>query len=170
VPALVCCCAEYLPFKAASFDAAVIASTFEFLRSPEEALLELKRSLDDEGVCLINTVNRYSLAKNPYAHLWGVGFLPKRWQVAYVRKRRDASFENITLFSYLQLKHTAEKSFDEVDIALADISESTLATLPARTRMLVGVYRTLKSLPVVKQLLKWVSPEWDVFLGRPKSS
>jgi len=46
VPALVCCCAEYLPFKPELFDAAVIASTFEFLRSPEEALIELKRTLD----------------------------------------------------------------------------------------------------------------------------
>jgi len=169
-PALVCCCAEYLPFKAQSFDAAVIASTFEFLRSPEEALIELKRTLDDEGVCIINTVNRYSLAKNPYAHLWGVGFLPKSWQVAYVRKRRDASFENITLYSYRRLKSTASKLFNNVDIALSDISDNTLATLPFRTRVLVRIYRILKRLPIVKGLLKWVSPEWDVRLSKPRRS
>ncbi|VAW52935.1 hypothetical protein MNBD_GAMMA05-1878 [hydrothermal vent metagenome] len=168
VPALVCCCAEYLPFKPESFDAVVIASTFEFLRSPEESLIELKRTLDADGRCLINTVNRFSLAKNPYAHLWGVGFLPKSWQVAYVRKRRDASFENITLFSYSRLKKIANQSFCNVDIALADISDNTLITLPARTQFLVKVYRLLKNLPVIRQLLKQVAPEWDMTLARPK--
>ena len=168
VPALVCCCAEYLPFKPQAFDAAVIASTLEFLRSPEQALVELNRTLGNKGVCLINTVNRFSLAKNPYAHLWGVGFLPKAWQVAYVRKRRDASFENITLHSYQQIKKTAALSFDGVDIALADVSDTTLATLPARTRVLVSIYRILKSLPIIRQLLKQVAPEWDVCLSKPK--
>ena len=168
VPALVCCCAEYLPFKPQSFDVAVMASTLEFLRSPEQALAELKRTLDSEGVCWINTVNRFSLAKNPYAHLWGVGFLPKSWQVAYVRKRRDASFENITLHSYNHLKKIATQSFDDVDIALADISNDTLITLPVRTRVLVQIYRILKSLPVIRMLLKQVSPEWDVCLSQPR--
>jgi len=170
VPALVCCCAEYLPFKPQSFDAAVMASTFEFLRSPALALAELQRALDSEGECWINTVNRFSLAKNPYAHLWGVGFLPKSWQVAYVRKRRDASFENITLHSYPQIKKIASRFFDGVEITLADISDNTLATLPASTKILVHVYRILKNLPVIRQLLKLVSPEWDVRLTRPKCS
>jgi len=167
VPALVCCCAEYLPFKPQSFDAAVVMSTYEFLRSPDEALLELQRTLAVDGRGLINTVNRYSLAKNPYAHLWGVGFLPKAWQVAYVRKRRDASFENISLQSYSQIKRTASLSFEDVEIALADISDSTLSSLPVRTKLMVTIYRLLKSMPLVSSLLKRVAPEWDVHLGHP---
>ncbi|VAW92781.1 hypothetical protein MNBD_GAMMA23-350 [hydrothermal vent metagenome] len=170
VPALVCCCAEYLPFKPHSFDAAIMASTFEFLRNPEEALIELKRTLTQDGSCLINTVNRFSLTNNPYAHLWGVGFLPKAWQIKYVRKRRDASFENITLHSYNRMKKTAALSFNNVDIALADISDKTLATLPARTKLLVKIYRLLKKLPIIQQLLKQIAPEWDVRLSSPKQS
>lgn len=170
VPALVCCCAEFLPFKPDSFDTAVMASTFEFLKSPDDSLVELKRILNHDGKCLINTVNRFSLTNNPYAHLWGVGFLPKKWQVKYVRKRRDASFENITLYSYNRMKKTSAISFNNVDIALADISDKTLATLPARTKFLVKTYRILKKLPIIRQLLKQISPEWDVQLSHPKKS
>lgn len=168
VPALVCCCAEYLPFKPHSFDAAIMASTFEFLKSPNDALNELKRTLSKNGSVIINTVNRFSLTSNPYAHLWGVGFLPKAWQVRYVRKRRDASFENITLYSYSRIKKTAARSFNTIDIALADINDKTLATLPARTKLLVKIYRLLKNLPVIKSLLKQIAPEWDIRLSSPK--
>ncbi len=170
VPALVCCCAEYLPFKPQSFDAAVMASTFEFLKNPKDALAELKRTLTYDAHCLINTVNRFSLTNNPYAHLWGVGFLPKTWQVKYVRKRRDASFENITLYSYRQMKKVAAVSFNKVDITLADVSDKTLATLPLRTRLLVKIYRGLKKIPVMRLLLKQISPEWDVKLSNPKQA
>ncbi len=170
VPALVCCCAEFLPFKPQSFDAAIMASTFEFLKSPDDALIELKRTLTQDGCAIINTVNRFSLTSNPYAHLWGVGFLPKTWQVRYVRKRRDASFENITLYSYNHIKKTAGLSFNNIDIALADISDKTLATLPARIKLLVKIYRLLKGLPVIESLLKQIAPEWDVHLSNPKHS
>jgi len=168
VPALVCCCAEYLPFKAQDFDAAIMASTFEFLKEPDSALIEIKRVLKDDGKCVINTVNRFSITNNPYAHLWGVGFLPKTLQIKYVRKRRDASFENITLFSYNRIKKASSVSFNKVEINLADISDKTLASLPQRTKILVGIYRKLRSLPIIRTLLALVAPEWDVHLTKPK--
>jgi len=170
LPALVCCCAEYLPFKSSSFDTVVMASTFEFLHNPAQSLIETVRILEDDGECWVNTVNRYSLAMNPYSHLWGVGFLPKPWQIAYVRKRRDANFENITLHSYPQIRKIALKYFFDIDIRLADISDETLATLPVRVRMLVRVYRVLKKRPLIRQILKLVAPEWDVCLSKPRSS
>ncbi len=61
-------------------------------------------TLGKGGVLYINSVNRYSIGRDPYAYLWGVGFLPRRWQARYVRWRRDASYENIKTPSYRELK------------------------------------------------------------------
>jgi len=168
VPALVCCCAEHLPFKTESFDMAVMASTFEFLRDEELALKELNRVINIKGTVLINTVNRFSLAKNPYAHLWGVGFLPKPWQIKYVRKRQNASFENISLHSYQQVRELSLSAFNQVNIELADVNEQTLSQLPTRTKYLIYLYRTLKKMPFMTILLKQITPEWDIRLTSPK--
>tara|TARA_R110001583_G_scaffold38515_2_gene124495 strand:+ start:21996 stop:23030 length:1035 start_codon:yes stop_codon:yes gene_type:complete len=168
VPALVCCCAEHLPFKAESFDMAVMASTFEFLQDENLALKELSRVINVSGTVMINTVNRFSLAKNPYAHLWGVGFLPKAWQISYVRQRQNASFENISLHSYQQVKDLSYQAFNQVDIALADVNEQTLSRLPNQTRCLIYLYRFLKKIPIITILLKQIAPEWDIRLTSPK--
>ena len=167
VPALVCCCAEALPFKENSFDSAIMASTFEFLKQPDEALQELSRTMTSDGHAVINTVNRFSLTTNPYAHLWGVGFLAKSLQIKYVRKRRDASFENITLFSFRNIKKTTKKYFAQIKIELADISDKTLNTLPIKSQALVKLYRILKKIPLLNYLLKQVTPEWDIHLKNP---
>ena len=168
VPALVCCCAEYLPFKTESFDMAVMASTLEFLQDEKLALKELSRVINVNGAVIINTVNRFSLAKNPYVHLWGVGFLPKAWQINYVRKRQSASFENISLHSYQQVKSLSYQAFSQVDIALADVNEQTLSRLSNRTKYLIYLYRFLKKIPIIILLLKQIAPEWDIRLTSPK--
>jgi len=71
-PALVCCCAEHLPFADRTFDLAVSSATLEFTREPGRALAEGSRVLRNGGGFLLNTANRYSIAVNPYAYLWGL--------------------------------------------------------------------------------------------------
>ena len=164
VPALVCCCAEYLPFKDNAFELEVMASTLEFLKSPSDAFAESARVMKPGGQLLVNTVNRFSLAKNPYAHLWGVGFLPKKYQVKYVRYVRDASFENIELHSMSQISRLARQHYTSWEINAADINESVLKTLPKHLQGLIWLYRLMKRMPAVKFAVKLVAPEWDIRL------
>ena len=169
VPALVCCCAEYLPFKSGQFDVQVMVSTLEFLKEPERALVEAARVLGENGQLTINTVNRYSLTTNPYSQLWGVGFLSKKWQVKYVRFRRNASFENIKLFSLEKITELSQRTFVNVEIKPADIDETILITLPFYMKIMIKIYRAGKSMPGINTLLKYVTPEWDIQLKKPRN-
>lgn len=168
-PALVCCCAEHLPFPDGFFDLAVTCSTLEFTRDPGRVFAECARTLTDDGCLFVNTVNRFSVAADPYAYLWGVGFLPRAWQAGYVRRRRQASYE-VRLLSLRELTRLAGRHFATQEIALPDIDDDSLKQLPARARLQVKVYRLLKRLPLVRQALLWVGPQWDVLLGKSRAS
>jgi SAM-dependent methyltransferase len=166
-PALVCCCAEYLPFPDGVFDLAVSYATLEFTRDPGRALAECARILRGDGALYLNTANRFSIAPDPYAYLWGVGFLPRAWQPGYVRWRRRASYEHIRPLSLGELKWLAARHFAALELALPDIADESLRRLPTFTRWQVRVYRLLKGLPGARQMLRWVGPQWDVLVGQP---
>ncbi len=166
-PPLVCCCAEHLPFPDGSFDLAVSFATLEFVRDPGRVLGESARVLTPRGSMLLSTVNRYSLAREPHCYLWGVGFLPRRWQSRYVRWRRDIDFEKIRLLSLWELDRMASTHFAARRFEPADIPDEALAALSRSERRLVSAYRTIKRMPLLRHLLSWFGPEWEVLLARP---
>jgi ubiquinone/menaquinone biosynthesis C-methylase UbiE/uncharacterized protein YbaR (Trm112 family) len=168
VPPLVCCCAEFLPFADDSFDLVVMSSTLEFVSDQTKVLSESSRVLSEDGALYVNSVNRYSLANDPYSYLWGVGFLPRAWQAQYVRWRRDATYKTRTL-SYTEFNRLARRDFSEREFALPDVGAAALKQLPAFTRLQVHFYRFLKKLPVFSLLLKQIGPGWDVVLRKEVS-
>ncbi|MEP6901085.1 MAG: methyltransferase domain-containing protein [Actinomycetota bacterium] len=165
VPPLVCCCAEYLPFADDNFDLVVMTSTLEFVKDQAKVLSEGARVLTADGVLYINSVNRYSLATDPYSYLWGVGFLPRAWQAKYVLWRRDAIYKTRTL-SYPEFNRLAGREFPKREFALPDVSAAALEQFSAFTRLQVYFYRFFKKLPVFSLLLKQIGPGWDVILRK----
>jgi ubiquinone/menaquinone biosynthesis C-methylase UbiE/uncharacterized protein YbaR (Trm112 family) len=170
VPALVCCCAEYLPFPDRSFDLIVAASTLEFLSDQDKALSECARTLGDSGLVYVNTVNRYSLSKDPYAYLWGVGFLPRAWQSPYVRWRRGASYEYIKTLSLSSLHRLAGKHFATRKVALPGVDRASMQHFPKTMRLQAQTYELLRTLPPFDKLLKWCGPGWDAMLHKGQTS
>jgi ubiquinone/menaquinone biosynthesis C-methylase UbiE/uncharacterized protein YbaR (Trm112 family) len=166
-PPLICCCAEHLPFPDNYFDLTVCSATFEFTRDQDQVLNEAARTLAPSGAMYLSTVNRYSIAQDPYVYLWGVSWLPRRWQAAYVRWRRNASYENIRLLSYRELKRIATAHFRGFEAALPDIDDESLKQFPFFKRFQVRVYRFVKRLPPMALFLRWFGPQWDVKFSRP---
>lgn len=165
-PPLVCCCAEFLPFAAGSFDLIAASSTLEFVRDQPKVLSECARALDENGILYINSVNRYSIGRDPYAYLWGIGFLPRKLQARYVRRRRGASYENVKTLSFRELNRLAEKYFPVKKIALPDVAPSVLKEFSAGTRLQINAYRFFKKLPLFASLFKRIGPGWDVILQK----
>lgn len=166
IPPLVCCCAEYLPFPDNSFHLVVSSSTLEFAREPRRMLAECDRVLARKGALFLNTVNRYSIAKDPYSYLWGVGFLPRAWQARYVRWRRGASYENIRTLSLGELDRLGKGYFARGEFALPDADPAALRPFSTSIRAQARIYQRLKRLPLVRQLLKWIGPGWDVLFRK----
>ena len=166
-PPLVCCCAESLPFRDGQFDRVVSAATLEFVRDPDQALAEAARVLRDDGSILLNTANRYSLARDPYAHLRGVGYLPRKWQSGYVRWRNRARYEQTRPLSIRELRRVARRHFAGCRIAPADVDDATLREQPAPVRAGVSIYRAATRLPLVREIVTCVAPQWDATFERP---
>ncbi len=166
VPPLVCCCAEYLPFPDNSFDLVVASSTLEFVRDQKKVLSEAARTLKTSGSLYLQTVNRYSLAKNPYAYLWGVGFLPRAWQARYVRWRRGASYESVKLVSFGELKRMAKEYFRAIEFALQNIDPALLRQFSPFTRFQARVYQSVRKLPLIRTFLRLHGPGWEVALRK----
>ena len=166
VPPLVCCCAEYLPFPDDSFDLVVASSTLEFVRDQEKVLSEAARTLRDGGSLYLQTVNRYSLAKNPYAYLWGVGFLPRSWQARYVLWRRGASYESVRVLSLGEIKRMARAYFKQVEFALQNIDPAIVREFSPFTRFQAHAYQSLRELPLIRTFLRRYGPGWEVALRK----
>jgi ubiquinone/menaquinone biosynthesis C-methylase UbiE len=166
VPALACCCAECLPFPDGYFDLIVMSSTLEFVRDQEKVLSECVRTLAPGGALYIQTVNRYSIARDPYAYLWGVGFLPRTWQAGYVRRRRQAIYSHIKTISLRELKRLTADQFRHREIALPDVQASVLSQFEFTTRLQIRVYKALRSSPILRDLLSAVGPGWEVLLRK----
>src|SRR5262249_26280469 len=153
VPPLVCCCAEHLPFPDGAFDLAVSSATLEFTRDPGRVLGECARVLAGGGAAYHGTANRFSLARDPYSCLWGVGFLPRAWQARYVGWRSGACYGQVRTLSLRRLRRLAREHFAAVEVRLADVDDDTLRRLPAFTRLQVRAYRRAKALPVLREAL-----------------
>lgn len=166
IPPLICCNAEFLPFEDNSFDLMVASSTLEFVSDQSKVLSESVRVLGENGAFYINTVNRFSIAKDPYAYLWGVGFLPRKFQARYVKWRREASYENIKTLSYPEIKKLAEKYFSVVEFALPDVSFSVLKEFSFWMRFQINIYSALKKIPPFPFLLKRLGPGWNLILQK----
>ncbi|NOY15432.1 MAG: methyltransferase domain-containing protein [Gammaproteobacteria bacterium] len=165
-PPLVCCCAEYLPFPKNSFNTTVSSSTLEFVRDPTKTLSECARTLKKDGLLYINTVNRYSIARDPYVNLWGVGYLPRSWQNNYVRWRRQADYKCVNLLSLNQIRSAAAKSFSIVSVGLPNLHNSILSRLSTFERLQAKAYLTLKKLTFLHGILIWITPHWDITLRK----
>jgi len=165
-PALVCCCAEALPFPDAFFDGAFSIATLEFAREPSRVLAECARVLAGGGSLFTSTVNRFSLASQPYAVLWGVGYLPRRWQAGYVRWRRKASFENVRLLSRGEIDRLASPSFARRRFVLPEITAEEAGALSLPLRLAARLYRRIRRWRPLERPLAAIVPEWNIRLEK----
>lgn len=164
-PPLVCCCAEYLPFADGTFDVMAAMSTLEFVKDQEKVVSEASRVLRREGTFFLNTVNRYSIAMDPYCHLWGVGFLPRRWQPEYVYWRSRAIYKT-RLLSFGELNRSTRAHFGDPEFVLPDISPEVMNQFSRFRRMQIRLYQSLKNFKIFAKALRLVGPSWDVFLKK----
>ncbi len=164
-PPLVCCCAEYLPFADDSFDMCAATSTLEFVKDKGKVVSETARVLRSEGTFYLNAVNRYSLAMDPYCHLWGVGFIPQRWQAKYVFWRSRSIYKT-RLLSFIELKRLTRSLFGQPEVVLPDISPKVIGQFSHIRRLQIRTYTFLKSFQIFSKALRYVGPGWDILLRK----
>jgi SAM-dependent methyltransferase len=109
-PMLAVAMAEALPLADNTIRAVMSLDVIEHVADQSKYLREIDRVVVPGGVCAVSTPNRFSFTPEPHVSLWGVGWLPHRWQAPYVRWRRNKPYEFCELRSLRGLRRIFAKS------------------------------------------------------------
>ena len=151
-PILTAALAEALPLRTGSVSAVISLDVIEHVAHPRPFLAEIDRVTSPQGGIALSTPNRYSLAAEPHVFLWGVGWLPRRWQSAYVEWRRGERYDFARLLSTWEMagflrKHTSFR----YTILIPPIPDCEINVFPPRRAMLARLYNRL----AVSRWLRW---------------
>jgi len=160
---LVCCCAEFMPFRDGRFDIILAEDVIEHVRDQEATLKECRRVCTSEGTLFLATPNRYSLTPEPHVRVWGVGLLPRQWMNAYVRFVKGIPYENIKILSFMELRRLLRKCrFEDHRIMLPSISDEEAKHFSSILRLQLHIYKVVKRIPIIRSILYLVGPFFTV--------
>src|SRR5215813_4844849 len=160
---LVCCCAEYLPFKDSSFDLIVAEDALEHIQEQKAALSECHRVSVDRGMMFIAAINRFGLAPEPHVRVWGVGFLPRRWMKPYVMLVKGIPYDFIRVLSTAELKRMLRgASFYNHRITIPGIPREQAKNFLTVERVQVAIYDIVRRTPLIRYILRLFGPFFHI--------
>ena len=161
--ALVCCCAERLPFAEESFARVLSLGMLEHCANARDAIREARRTTKPGGELRLRTVNRYSLLPEPHVGVWGVGYVPRKWADSYVRRRSGQRYLHHRPLSPRELgRSLASAGFAGVTVRPAYLLRPETEHFGARLRPAIEAYRLLRGGPLTGPALSWVAPQLEV--------
>jgi ubiquinone/menaquinone biosynthesis C-methylase UbiE/uncharacterized protein YbaR (Trm112 family) len=168
VPPLICCCADYLPFRSKQFDMISVSQTFEFVKDQLLLTAETARLLNDRGSTVIKTVNRFALGKDPYVHLFAIGFLPRSIQPIYARLVAGADYGKIYLNGLNEMQQVVSQHYLSVNVSLPDLDWRTINQESWITRAQAYIYEKIKQHSFFLSFLLHFGPGWTLRLSGPR--
>jgi ubiquinone/menaquinone biosynthesis C-methylase UbiE/uncharacterized protein YbaR (Trm112 family) len=156
---LVCCCADYMPFAAETFDLVTAISLLEHVRDAGAVVRECGRVQGAGARLFVWSANRFSLAPEPHVGIWGVGFLPRRWMPTYVKWRRGLSYDKQRLLSCFELKRIVEDArYESSAFLIPRVTDADLKGRSTLERWGARFLRLLSGIPVLRWFLIPISP------------
>lgn len=166
---VVACAADSLPFAAGSFDIVVAADVIEHVPDAAGLVTAAFGVLTPGGRLWLSTPNRFSLTPEPHVRLLGVGWLPRRVAVAYVRRARGAEYGDVRTLSLRALRRVLATTGGEVRVIAPGIAGAVRAGYGPLARSLIDAYDVVRRLPLVGVAVRAVSPLFHATLGKPGS-
>ena len=153
---LICANAEALPFASEQFDAIFASDVIEHVRDANLFMQQAHRTLAPAGRFIGYTNNRYAPLPDPQVGLFGVGLLPRSWQVPYVAMRRnDLHRYNVNMYGALELRRMLRKAgFVQAAVTPAML----IAPHKPQLARLLGIYNRVAQLPIIREILKVPAP------------
>ena len=164
---VVACTADHLPFAPASFDLVVAADVIEHVPDADAMAASAYAALAPGGSLWLSTPNRFSLTPEPHVRLWGVGLLPRRAALAYVRRFRGTDYASIHTLSLFRLRDTLTATGGEVRVVAPAITGPVRSGYGRAGRALIDLYDVSRRLPVAAAAVLAVSPLFHAVLHKP---
>ena len=163
VPVLAAALGEALPVRRDSLDGVISLDVIEHVRDPDAYLSEIDRVVRPGGRVALSTPNRFSVTAEPHVFVWGVGWLPTKWQARYVQWRSGKIYDDTKLMSSFGLGKRLWKntSFD-FKIVVPEVPEANLASFRSSKAKLARIYNVLTRVSVLRALLLLIGPFFRV--------
>jgi 2-polyprenyl-3-methyl-5-hydroxy-6-metoxy-1,4-benzoquinol methylase len=164
---LVCGCSERLPFADRTFEGIIAGDVIEHVTDQRATLAEAHRVLEPGGRLFLASPNRFSLALEPHVQVWGVGFLPRRWMVDYVRWTSGRDFRAIRTLSSSEWKRLlADSPFAACRIEAPILPDSDLAHFGTLKRAVAVAYNRVVATRPGQAVARAIGPLFHVVCER----
>lgn len=162
-PCLAAASGEEIPLPANSIGLVASLDVIEHVHDPARYLSEIDRILKPGGRVALSTPNRYSLTAEPHVFVWGVGWIPRRWQKKYVKLLSGKEYNYTCLLSYRDLKRMIrENTLINAMILPGTVPESEISSFPNLRGRLARLYNYIHRWPVIRQLLLVICPFFQI--------
>lgn len=162
-PVLAAALGESLPLKRESIDAVISLDVIEHVKDPRQYLREIDRVVRSGGQIALSSPNRFSLTAEPHVFLWGVGWLPRKWQEVYVEWRSGRPYDDTRLMSSRELRRcmTQNTSFRS-RILIPPVPPEDVLRFHITKALFARIYNRLASSRLLRPLFLMVGPYFRV--------
>ena len=165
-PMLAAAMAESLPLADESIRGLVSLDVIEHVGDVDTYLREIDRVMTPGSYVALATANRFSLTAEPHIGVWGVGWVPRRWQKSYVKYRSGLPYEFVRLLSVSEVRRLFRRyTHIEVAIVASEIPEMEIVHFPTHRKMLARLYNRLARWKVFNPLFRLIGPAFRI-VGR----
>lgn len=155
--------AEALPLADNSVSAVVSLDVIEHVADPGAYLRVINRVTGPGGYVALSTPNRYSLTAEPHVGVWGVGWLPRCYQAAYVRWRSNQSYDYCQLLSAGELVRLVRRHTRfQPRVLIPQIPQNEIDAFPPRRARLARMYNRLAGWSCMGGLFRKIGPFFQV--------
>ncbi len=162
-PILAAAMAEALPLADESIAAVVSLDVIEHVADPEVYLQEVNRVVEVGGRVALSTPNRFSLTAEPHVSVWGVGWLPQRFQRDYVRWRSGKPYESTVLMSSVGLaKKLRRNTRFKFRILIPKIADPDIAHFPPIKRKVARLFNRISQTALLRPIFLAIGPFFRV--------
>lgn len=151
--------AEALPFSGVDFDSILLRHLLEHVADPARAVESAARVLAPGGTMGIEVFQRWTPSPEPHVGLWGVGWLPRKTQRAYVRWRTGDDYSAIRLPSRGEILRAVRGSgLEPRSFLFPAVSPGQRASMSPRFGPLFAIYGLLAGHRLGRDLLSRFGP------------
>jgi 2-polyprenyl-3-methyl-5-hydroxy-6-metoxy-1,4-benzoquinol methylase len=155
--------AEALPLRSGSVGAVVSLDTIEHVGDQAQYLREIDRVVAPGGVVALATPNRFTLGPEPHVNVWGVGWLPRRWQAGYVRLRSGRPYAYCRLLSVAELRRMlARHTSLRADVIVPRIPVANILRFSGRKARVARWYNALTGVGPARSIFRLIGPFFRV--------
>ena len=169
---LVCADIEAPPFPEQSFSKIVATDLLENVYSVDHTLRTLSQLLQAKGKLWLAGSNKFCLGPHPSTRLWAIGYFPKKIRSRLVQFFRGVdSLRFINLISpHFIIRYTRQIGLQARTLSPRMVTLDKEDKYPPIDRFLIKIYAAVARLPLMRQLLVWVGPAFEMTLVKSTQS